>query len=217
MADSMTGRIHDISLAIGPGLPIWPTSSGYRLRQAMAIAAGDPANVTEVDMDVHTGTHIEASLHFLADGEALDRLPLDRFVGPAFVVDIAGEAVTPAALDAAGVPPGTRRLLVKTANSARWAAGWGAFDPVYVALTPDAARWVVERGVQLVGIDHLSVQRYDDDGETHRILMRGGVAILEGLNLAGVRQGGYTLVAAPIRLAGAEAAPARAILIEGAP
>jgi arylformamidase len=213
----MTGRILDISLAIEPGLPTWPTSSGFRLRQAMAIAAGDPANVTEIDMDVHTGTHIESSLHFLAEGESLDMLPLDRFVGPAVVVEIAGDEVTPAALDAAGVPAGTRRLLVKTANSARWAAGWGTFDPVYVALTPDAARWVVERGVQLVGIDHLSVQRYDDDGETHRILMRGGVAILEGLNLAGAAPGEYMLVAAPIRLVGTEAAPARALLLDPAP
>jgi arylformamidase len=106
---------------------------------------------------------------------------------------------------------------VKTANSARWAAGWGPFDPVYVSLTPDAARWVVDRGIRLVGIDHLSIQRYDDDGETHRILMRAGIAILEGLSLGGVEPGEYTLVAAPLRLAGIEAAPARALLLDPAP
>jgi arylformamidase len=213
----VSGRVHDISLRIEPGLPIWPTSSGFRLRQAMSLAAGDPANVTELDMDVHTGTHVESGLHFLPGGEALDQVPLERFVGPAVVVKIEGDRVTAAALDSLAVPSGTTRLLVKTANSARWAAGWGAFDPVYVALTPDAAQWIVERGVQLVGIDHLSVQQFDDNGETHRILLRAGVVILEGLNLTGVGPGAYTLVAAPISLAGTEAAPARALLIDGAP
>lgn len=213
----MTRRIHDISLAIEPGLQTWPTSSGFSLEQAMRIAGGDPANVTDLRMDVHTGTHLESSLHFLPDGAPLDTLPLERFVGDALVVEIEGTRVSAADLDAAGIPAGTLRLLVKTANSARWAKGWGPFDPVYVALTQDAARWVVERGIQLIGIDHLSVQQYEDDGETHRILMRGDVTILEGLNLAGVEPGTYTLVAAPIRLVGTEAAPARAILLDQAP
>jgi arylformamidase len=207
-------RIHDISLAIEAGLPTWPTSEGFRVRHAMRLADGDPANVSVVEMDVHTGTHVEAGLHFLADGEPIESLRLDQLVGDADVVEVEGHAVTAAALDAAGVPGDCRRLLVKTANSARWAAGWGEFDPVYVSLTPDAAAWAADRRLELVGIDHLSIQRYDDDGETHRILMRAGIAILEGLNLAAIQPGRYTLVAAPIRLTGIEAAPARAILIE---
>ena len=186
-------------------------------RAAMRLADGDPANVSILEMDVHTGTHVEAPLHFLDGGAALDSVELERFVGPAFVAEVMGSAVTADALAATGVPGGTERLLVKTANSARWAAGWGQFDPVYVSLTPDAARWVVDRGIRLVGIDHLSIQQYEDDGETHRVLMRAGIAILEGLNLAGVEPGHYTLVAAPLRLAGTEAAPARALLLDPAP
>ncbi|HXG26413.1 MAG TPA: cyclase family protein [Candidatus Binatia bacterium] len=207
----------DISLAIEPGLPTWPTSEGFRLRDAMRIADGDPANVTVVEMDVHTGTHVEAPLHFLDGGDPLDAIELARFIGPAVVVEVGGDVVTAEALEAVGVPGGTERLLVKTANSARWAAGWGSFDPDYVSLDRGAARWVVDRGIRLVGIDHLSIQRYEDDGETHRILMRAGVAILEGLNLHHVAPGAYTLVAAPLRLAGTEAAPARAVLIDPAP
>jgi len=210
----MTERIHDISLPIEAGLPTWPTSEGFRTRQAMAIRDGDSANVTVVEMDVHTGTHVESGLHFLADGAPIESIGLDAFVGPADVVEIDGDAVNAASLEAAGVPVDCRRLLVKTANSARWAAGWGEFDPVYVSLTPDAATWAAERGLALVGIDHLSIQLYEDDGETHRILMRAGIAILEGLNLAGIAPGRYTLVAAPIRLVGVEAAPARALLLE---
>ncbi|HEX2627205.1 MAG TPA: cyclase family protein [Candidatus Limnocylindrales bacterium] len=210
----MTGRIIDISLPIQPGLPTWPTSEGFATRRAMAIEAGDPANVTVVEMDVHTGTHVESGLHFLADGAPIESLALDQLVGVADVVEVPGDRVTAAALAAAGVPHDCRRLLVKTANSARWAAGWGPFDPVYVSLTPDAARWIAERGIVLVGIDHLSIQTWEDDGETHRTLMRAGIAILEGLNLADAAPGRYTLVAAPIRLVGTEAAPARALLIE---
>jgi arylformamidase len=212
----MSPRVHDISLPIDADLPTWPTSEGFRTRAAMRLADGDPANVTVLEMDVHTGTHLESGLHFLEDGAPIDALPLEQLVGPAVVVEIRGDAVTPEALEAASIPAAARRLLIRTANSARWAAGWGDFDPEYVSLTPDAARWIVDRGFVLVGIDHLSIQQYDDDGETHRILMRGNVAILEGLNLDGVPAGGYTLVAAPIRLVGTEAAPVRAVLLDPA-
>jgi len=208
-------RVHDISLAVEPGLPTWPTSEGFRTRWAMRIDQGDSANVTVLEADVHTGTHVESGLHFLADGDALDRTPIERFVGPAVVVEIGGGEVTAAALDSAAIPAGATRLLVKTRNSARWAAGWGEFDTEYVALTPDAAAWVVEHGLQLVGLDYLSIQRYADSGETHRVLMRARVTILEGLNLAGVEPGEYTLVCAPIKLTGTEAAPARALLFDG--
>jgi arylformamidase len=209
-------RIHDISLAIGPGLPTWPTSEGFRTRWATRIDQGDPANVSVLEADVHTGTHAESGLHFLVDGEPLDRTPIERFVGPAVVVEIEGDEVSAAALAGAAIPAGTTRVLIKTRNSERWAKGWGPFDPVYVALTEDAARWIADRGLELVGLDHLSIQQYGSDGETHRILMRAGVAILEGLNLAAVAPGTYTLVAAPVKLVDVEAAPVRALLIDAA-
>jgi len=213
-------RIYDISLAIGPGLPTWPTSEGFRTRWAMRIDQGDSANVSVLEADVHTGTHVESGLHFIADGEPIERTPIERFVGPAVVVEVDGDEVSAAALERArssgGIPEGTTRLLVKTKNSERWARGWGAFDPVYVALTRDASEWIAASGIQLVGLDHLSIQRYGDDGETHRVLMRAGLTILEGLNLAGVAPGTYTLVAAPLKLVGTEAAPTRALLIDQA-
>ena len=210
-------RVRDISLAIEPGLPTWPTSEGFRVRSSMRIAAGDSANVSVLEMDVHTGTHVESALHFLENGAPIDSIPVEQLVGPARVVHADGEAVTAAALDALGIDADPPRLLIRTTNSDRWARGWGQFDPVYVALTTDAAQWIVEREFRLVGLDHLSIQQYGSDGETHRVLLRGGVAILEGLNLAGVEAGVYTLVAAPIRLIGTEAAPTRALLIDQAP
>ena len=207
-------KVHDISLPIQAGLPTWPGSEGFRTRASMEIAKADPANVTVLEMDIHTGTHVESGLHFLADGAPIESIGLEQLVGAADVVEIEGDAVTAATLESAGIPTDCRRLLLKTANSARWAAGWGDFDTEYVSLAPDAAAWAADRGLRLVGIDHLSIQQWGNDGETHRILMRAGVAILEGLNLASIAPGRYTLVAAPVRLVGIEAAPVRALLLE---
>jgi arylformamidase len=213
--------VHDISLPIRPGLPTWPGSRGFRTSLAMSMADGDPANVTWLELDVHTGTHVEGPLHFIADGATVDAFEIERFVGPALVVAVGGASVTAEALEALDIPAGTDRLLLRTSNSDRWAAlargtGDATYEPDYVALTPEGAAWVAARGIGLIGTDHLSIQRADDDGETHRILMRAGVAILEGLNLADVAPGRYDLVCVPLRLVGTEAAPARAVLIDQA-
>jgi arylformamidase len=108
--------------------------------------------------------------------------------------------------------PTTQRLLLKTRNSELWAAGVTKFRNDYVALSADAARWVVDRGIRLVGIDYLSVQCYEDNPLTHQILMKAGVIIVEGLNLAAVEPGSYELICLPIRLVGADGAPVRAVL-----
>jgi len=215
----VTGRVIDVSVALERPLPAWPGSSGHRTHRTMSIADGDPANVTQLEMDVHAGTHVESSLHFLADGEPLSAVPLAELVGPAQVIAVDGPAVTPATLEAAGIGAETTRLLIKTANSARWHAPDASFDPGYVALTAEAAHWLVEHRLRLVGIDYLSVQRFEDSPETHRILMRAGIVIVEGLDLTDADAGIYDLVCLPLRLSEAEAAPARVILIDraGAP
>lgn len=200
----------DISVRLHEGMPIWPGSDGFAIRRALAIANGDVANVSTVEMDVHCGTHVESPLHFIADGSALDSFSLGTFVGPAHVLHLPdAESIGPRELEA--VPRGTTRLLLRTRNSSAWASQ-AAFDGEYVALTPQAATWIADRQLQLVGIDSLSIQRWKDDGETHRILMRVGVAILEGLDLAAVAAGDYRLTCLPLRLDGAEASPVRAIL-----
>jgi arylformamidase len=207
-------RLIDISVALEQPLPSWPGSSGHRTRRSMSIEAGSNANVTELEMDVHAGTHVENSLHFLADGDPLSAVALERLIGPAMVVEVTGQAITPPLLEAANIPTGTLRLLLKTSNSALWHAADPSFRTDYVALTRDAAGWLVERGIDVVGIDYLSIQRYEDGPETHRALMRAGVAIIEGLDLSEVDPGPYQLVCLPLRLASAEAAPARVILME---
>jgi len=210
----VTGRLIDISVALERELPTWPGSRGHGTHRTMSIEAGDPANVTQLEMDVHSGTHVESSLHFLADGQPLSSVPLNELIGPAEVIVVDGRAVTPEILAAAEIGRDTSRLLIKTANSARWHAEHPAFDPSYVALTEEAARWLVDRGMRLVGIDYLSIQRFEDSPETHRILMRAGIVIVEGLDLTDAAPGAYDLVCLPLRLSQAEAAPARVILID---
>ena len=200
----------DISLRLHPDIPIWPGSDGFRIRRALALANGDQANVSTIQMDVHCGTHVEGPLHFIDDGAAVEAFPLEVFTGRAQVIHLPdADSIGPAEL--AAVLAGTERLLIRTTNSETWARRT-TFDGDYVALTADAARWIADRRLRLVGIDSLSIQRWGDDPETHRILMRAGVAILEGVDLSAVAPGEYRLTCLPLRLGGAEASPVRAIL-----
>ncbi len=200
----------DISVRLHGATPIWPGSAGFSIEQTLAMARGDDVNVSKIEMDVHCGTHVEGPLHFIHDGPALGAFPLDVFIGTAHVLDLPdAESIGPAEL--AGLPTGVERLLIRTRNSQLWAQPTG-FRSDYVALTADGAKWIADRRIRLVGVDYLSVQRWNGDPETHRILMRAGIAILEGIDLSDVAPGDYRLTCLPLRIDGAEAAPARAIL-----
>jgi arylformamidase len=149
----------------------------------------------------------------LVDGVTVDELALDRLIGPAFVVDLPSvAAVTARDLNCLALPPETERLLIRTRNSALWAACVAEFDPDFVALTAGAAQWIVDRGIRLIGVDYLSVQRFGDPPLTHEILLRAGVLIIEGLDLSAVQPGTHHLICLPLRILGAEGAPARAVL-----
>lgn len=179
----------------------------------MSIAAGDEANVTQLSMDVHTGTHIDAPRHFFDTGASVEDLGLGPFVGPAFVVDTGPvKEISASVLAEADIPEDTERLLLSTPNSAKPIEP--TFDEDYAALTPDGARWLLDSlDLKLVGIDYLSIQRYADAPDVHLSLLGAGVAILEGLRLGEVRPGRYELMCLPLRLVGTEGAPARAILL----
>jgi len=205
--------IIDISMPLHPHMPTWPGSVGFRLIRVMRLEAGDPANVSRLGCDVHMGTHVDAPRHFLENGDTVEQLPLETLIGPAVVAYLPGvDAITADDLADLALPSGTKRLLLRTRNSDLWTARVNEFREDYVALTADAARWVVEQGICLIGVDYLSVQCYDDSPLTHQILLEEGIIILEGLNLAGVQPGIYELICLPLRLVGAEAAPARAVL-----
>jgi arylformamidase len=210
-------KLWDISVPVSPDIVTWPGDPSVTLQRRKSIPAGDNANVSQLVCGVHTGTHMDAPVHFLEGGTTIEQLSLERCIGPALVAEVPADAdaITPQHLDALQLPAGTTRLLLKTRNSALWATPAHRFQPDFVALTPEAATWVVERGVQLIGIDYLSIQRFhDDDPLTHQVLLRAGVVIVEGLNLLDVAAGSYQLVCLPIKLVGSDGAPARAVLLE---
>ena len=210
-------RVHDISVTVFPGMPSWPGDPTFESRLVDAIARGEAANVSWIGICAHTGTHVDAPLHFFQDGAAVDSLPLDALVGPCIVAEVPVTGVICAAdLAALNLPAGMTRLLLKTPNSSLWRSSPTAFRPDFVALTPDAAAWVVRRGIRLLGVDYLSVEPYPAPREhpVHKTLLGAGVVLLEGIDLSAVQPGGYVLVCLPLKLAGLEGAPARAILLE---
>jgi arylformamidase len=200
----------DISVPIRHGMVHWPDNPPVVITQPMHLERGDDATVSRVSLGVHTGTHVDAPVHFIAGGTGVDRIGLDRLIGPARVVDL-GEVlrITPAELEPLGIRPGAR-VLFKTRNSRYWNEDRFRADYSYVSL--DAARWLVDRDVWTVGIDYLSIGGGETGVETHRVLLGEDVCVIEGLNLAQIEDGMYDLVCLPLRLEGLDGAPARVIL-----
>ena len=207
--------IFDISLPVSPAIPVWPDDPQVVLRRTMSLDDGDGVNVSHLSCSVHTGTHVDTPIHFIQGGSGADKLPLDALIGPAYVGHL-GQAreITIADLERMALPPHTQRLLLRTRNSELWAQGTREFTPDYVALTPEAAEWVVDQGIRLIGVDYLSVQRFHDpEPTTHRTLLSAGVVIIEGLDLSEVQPGTYQLICLPMKLVGSDGAPARAVLV----
>lgn len=207
-------RVYDITLTLSPHLPVWPGDPAVVLERFQRMEDGALANVSRLALSVHAGTHVDAPYHFVSEGRSVDELPLQLFIGRAYVAAFPQvDMITADDLQAAHIPPRTRRLLLKTRNSEFWAQGEQTFRSDYVALTPEAARWLVQRGVKLVGVDYLSVAPFHDPVPTHRVLLEEGVVVVEGLNLADVEPGRYTLYCLPLKLRAADGAPARAVLV----
>lgn len=206
-------KIIDISVPLQSQIPVWPGSVGFHLTRTLRLEAGDLSNVSRLDSDVHIGTHVDAPWHSLEHGATVEQLSLEILIGPAVVAYLPKvDTITASDLAKLALPSGTQRLLLRTRNSELWTAGVTEFRTDFVALTADAARWVVDNGIQLIGVDYLSVQCYGDSPLTHEILLEADVIIVEGLNLDQVQPGDYELTCLPLRLVGAEGAPARAVL-----
>jgi arylformamidase len=174
--------------------------------------------VSHLSLGAHTGTHIDAPVHFLEEGGGIDALAPEALVGPAVVAGLEGVQGTigPGDLEAA-ISGETERLLLKTRNSG-WSAADTSFREDFVALDPSAAEWCLAHGVRLVGIDYLSIEPFGSGRRghpVHRLLLGAGVVIVEGLDLAGVEPGSYVVAALPLVVPGSDGAPARVVLVEG--
>jgi len=207
--------IYDVSVPIDNGMPVWPTDPAVSLVTATipSIDRRRTIRVTTIQMGSHTGTHIDAPNHFVEGGKKLHQIPLKVLVGEVAVFHIAGVPSINRRhleqLDWLGV----KRVLFKTDNSDHWQDE--EFYENFVYLEPDAAAFLVERGLRLVGIDYLSIDRYGSEHHpTHLVLLPNDVVVLEGLNLKEVAPGRYQMVALPLNLQQADGAPTRVILMD---
>jgi len=202
----------DVSVPLKSGMVHWPTDPAASIVQVKSLARGDSCTVSSIEMGAHTGTHMDAPAHFIAGGLTLDKMPLDAIVGRARVIDVkARECVRPADLEGQRIRAG-ERLLFRTRNSARcWKTDKFVEDFVYISA--EAARWLAARRVRTVGVDYLSVGGFKKDGhETHVALLGAGIWIIEGLMLGRVQPGPVDLICLPLRILGADGAPARALV-----
>jgi arylformamidase len=191
----------------------WPGEPGPELTLIKEMAAGHPADVTHLSLGVHTGTHVDAPCHFIPGGAGVEALPLTALIGPARVVSIEHEgAIQVAELERAGLD-GVERVLFRTRNSDE--STDAEFKEDFVYLDPEAARWLADYGTRLVGVDYLSVESFvAAEPLTHRTLLEAGIVIVEGLDLREIDPGDYILSCLPLKLAGADGAPARVVLMQ---
>lgn len=207
-------RMHDISITLTSDMVSWDDGPAPVIDRYLRIEDGELVNNSRVLLDLHAGTHVDAPYHFLANGGRIDAVDLARLCGPCYVAETEAPVIDATALEMMNLPA-VERVLFKTNNSGLYARR--SFVREYVALDLSGAEWLVRRGIKAVGIDYLSIERFEGmDGSVHRALLANDVAILEAIDLASVRPGNYFLVALPIKVGGAEAAPVRAVLLEGA-
>jgi arylformamidase len=204
----------DASVPLDAATTVFPDTPPVEIERVAALERGDDANVSAVRMSTHSGTHLDAPLHFLPSAAPVDQLDPEAMNGDAEVLDARGGRRIGAETVEAAAAPG-RRLLLRSDNSAGGPPPWyrREFDPGYAHLTPEAARVLASAGVALIGLDYLSIGGEGIDNEqTHRILLEGGVTVLEGLALEEVEPGPVELRCLPLRISDGDGAPARAML-----
>jgi arylformamidase len=207
--------IHDVSVPITIRMPVWPFDPQVNLAST-AHPTRDKSHtvrVTGIEMGSHTGTHIDAPWHMVENGRQLNQIPIETMIGPAIVLEIP----TVLSIGRADLQEldfdGMQRVLFKTDNSQHWSDE--KFYEQFVYLEPEAAELLVERGVKLVGIDYLSIDKFKSERHpTHFVLLRRNVVIVEGLNLSQVKAGKYHMTALPLNLQDVDGAPTRVILTD---
>jgi arylformamidase len=203
-------RLWDISPRLGPETPVWPGDTPFTTRQVMSMEEGAAVNVGAIDTTLHAGAHADAPYHFLAAGAAIADCPLEPYLGPCRLVESLGrEPLAQAGLE--GRVEGAERLLIRT----RPPGAGNPFEEGFASLAPETAHWLAGLGIRLVGLDTPSVDEFDSkEMGAHLALLARGVAILENLDLGGVPEGDYELIALPLPLEGMDGSPVRAVLRE---
>ena len=209
-------KFYDITVPFSTELPVYPGDPAVQITQVASLAAGDICTVSHLSFGSHTGTHVDPPAHFIAGKATLDELPLDVLIGPARVVEVGNEidVIDVAQIDEANLA-GVERVLFKTRNSRLWQRGAHDFERDFVYLETDAAERLVALGVKLVGIDYLSIEKFNfDQPTTHYALLGNDVVVVEGLNLAEIAAGDYELICLPMKIQNGDGGPARVVLRE---
>mgnify|MGYP000893341258 CR=1 FL=1 len=209
-------KIFDATLSIHEGMPVWPGDDPVVLQRRTKIEEGAHANVSFMSLGAHTGTHVDAPFHFLKNGSKVDALPLDVLVGPVQVVEVpeSVQVINKEVIDNLKVEKETRRLLFKTRNSQYWDLTDEVFQTGFIGIDESGALELAKMGIKLVGIDYLSIAPYKQSKPTHDALLESGMVIIEGLDLRKVGAGFYNIYCLPMKLHGADGAPARVILTQ---
>jgi arylformamidase len=203
--------LFDVSVPLGPETPTYPGNTPFALEPMQRIAQGGHSNVSSIHMSAHGGTHVDAPRHYFDQGTTTETLALDLLIGPARVVSVTSERRVEADDLASFVQPGDQRILIRTSNSALWTSR--DFHADYVGVGATGAKFLVDRGIKLVGLDYVSVEKYHEPGTpAHHTLLAANVIIVEGLNLSAVEPGLYQMYCLPLKIVGSDGAPARVVL-----
>jgi arylformamidase len=204
-------KLIDVTVPLDANLPLYPGNTPFSLEAVKRVARGDSSNVSSVHFSVHAGTHVDAPRHMYDQGYAAEDLPLDLLCGRTRVVEVeTRKGITAEDLQAFDLTEDVR-VLIKSANSRLW--GSPAFHEDYIGVTESAAKFLVDRGVKVLGVDYLSVEEFKKPGKpAHHTLLGAGIIVIEGLNLRDVEPGRYEMFCLPLALVGADGAPARVVL-----
>ncbi|MBZ0192428.1 MAG: cyclase family protein [Candidatus Kuenenia stuttgartiensis] len=202
---------YDVTVPISNAMITWPSDPAVSITGTSLISRGDFCNLSELKIGSHCGTHIDAPSHFLENGRTIDQLALENLIGEATVFEFKHKEN----IDVSDIKQlrfdNVKRVLFKTVNSSYWK--FSTFKKDFVYLTKDAAQYLVDKGIRLVGVDYLSVEKFESQlAETHHTLLRNDVIILEGLDLSNVERGRYELIALPLKIKDGDGSPARVVL-----
>lgn len=208
--------IYDVTLPLSSSLPVWPGDPPVEMERIRQAGVDSPYSLSRLSLGTHAGTHVDAPAHFFPDGATVESLALETLMGKVVVGDVSGrEAIASADLIACRFPSGTERVLLKTGWVGRMREQGMAAWEAYPGLTPDAACWLIEQQVRLVGIESPSIERFDGEAApVHHMLLAAGVVVVEGLDLTAVQEGVYWLSCLPLKLVGGDGSPARVVLTE---
>lgn len=200
-------KIYDVSVPIDESTPVFPGDPVFRSQSLKSFKEKDRYQLYEISMGNHAGTHVDAPAHFIKDGNTIDDIPLEVLNGRVRVVEIHHATKIDVSELKRLILVDDFRILFKTRNSLLWNE---PFNPEYIYLTENAAKYLTENGIKLIGFDYLSIDRFGDESyPAHNALLKNDIALVEGLNLAEVEEGEYEMSCLPLRIKGLDASPAR--------